>query len=115
MIPYFSRRIEANEVGLRIIEIECEKCNCRYGYELARMGTGHGVAHYGIGTNSAAQSARAGSLVDLQSRLTQEAELVPCPQCQWVSRALLQGYRRGLYRGSGWLALGIAGLGSLAS
>jgi hypothetical protein len=47
---------------------------------------------------------------NLEKRLALEAELVPCPQCQWINGDSIAGYRRGRYRGLGtaaaWVGFG---------
>jgi hypothetical protein len=115
MVAYFQKRVEAALVGQRVVSVECDKCDCRYFYELSRIGTGSGIAPYGVGTASATHSAQEQSQRELSGRLELEAELVPCPRCNWINDELVLGYRRGQYRRVGMFALGVASLGTIGS
>lgn len=115
MIFYFQKKVESACAGTRVASVTCDKCNCQYFYELARIGAGSGVAPYGIGTESATGSAQERAQKELQQRMAVEAELVPCPECHWTNDHLIQGYRLGRYRRVGTLALGIAIVGSIGS
>jgi hypothetical protein len=95
--------------------VPCDHCGFTYYYELARIGAGANTASYGIGSSSASKKAQDQSESDLQRRLAVEAELVPCPRCQWISDELVQGYRLGRYRGVGKLAFAIGFAGSILS
>jgi hypothetical protein len=113
MIPILVRTFDAAHVGHRLVEVVCEKCQFRYYYELARIGFGSSMAPYAIGSKRAAKDSTKQAREDLDRRLAQEAELVPCPQCHWINEALISGYRRGRYRGLGKLATVIACVGTL--
>lgn len=113
MVLYFQRRIETATVGSGIASVQCRKCGCDYHYELTRIGTGSSVAPYAIGSASAERSAQQQSRKDLASRLGGEAELVPCPNCNWINNDLVAGYRRSRYRQLGWLAAIIAFFGTV--
>jgi hypothetical protein len=65
---------------------------------LTRIGKGSGTAPYGIGAARAARTAQKQAQQDLERRLACEAELVPCPKCNWLSDELVEGFRRGRYR-----------------
>jgi hypothetical protein len=106
---YSQKSFHAEQVGQRIARVECAKCGCEYFYQLTRIGSGRGVAPYGMGVEEAKRSANEGSQRDLEQRLTFEAELVPCPKCNWINDDLVEGYRRGQYG----VLLGIAVLGGL--
>ena len=115
MLPYYGKNIESADVGGRIVSVECEKCGCEYGYELTRIGTGKGTAHYGLGIENATHVAQNQAQRDLRHRLFLEAELVPCPKCNWINRELVQGYRLGQYRNVKTLALAVGFFGTIAS
>lgn len=115
MLFYFEKQIETVNIGGRVVGVACNKCGCEYFFELTRIGTGIGTAHYGIGTASATRSAREQSQHDLRQRLALEAELVPCPKCNWINDELVQGYRLGRYRRLGMLALGVGFFGTVGS
>ena len=56
------------------------------------------MAPYMIGSGRATRSALDQSERDLNRRLISEAELVPCPSCNWINDDLVRGYRRGRYQ-----------------
>jgi hypothetical protein len=114
MLFYYGKRYDAAKAGQRIVKVGCDRCGCEYFYELTRVGAGAASAPYGIGTQSAIRQAQAMSEQDVQKRLAHEADLVPCPSCNWINDELVQGYRRGRYRGLSGAALlfGILGTAS---
>lgn len=63
------------------------------------MGSGAGVAPYSFGASSASSAAMGGAKADTERRLEGEAELVPCPRCNWINEDLITGYRNSCYRG----------------
>src|ERR1043166_2295232 len=99
MVFYLGNRYDAAILGRTVVGVKCDKCDCVYYFELARVGTGIGEAPYGIGNAEAASAAQRRSESDLQERLATEAELVPCPKCHWINDELVQGYRRSRFRG----------------
>jgi hypothetical protein len=115
MLLYYGRRYDAASVGARVVGVVCEKCGCEYFYELARVGAGAASAPYAIGSAGAERSAKQQARKDLDRRLTEEAELVPCPKCRWINEELVAGHRRGRYRGATTLAVGLGVVGILAS
>lgn len=115
MVLYYGKRVESALIGARLVAVECENCGCRYFYELARTGTGRATAPYAIGTSSAIRSSQDRSQRDLQERLAREAELVPCPECNWINDELVRGYRRGRFRRAGVLAVSIGTIGTAGS
>ena len=116
MMPlYFSKHFDLQHVGDRLVQVHCDKCRCPYFYELARIGSGSATAPYGVGTTSAARSAEKQSQRDLRERLAIEAELVPCPKCNWINEELVQGYRQSRYRRAGLIAIGVGLLGTIGS
>jgi hypothetical protein len=115
MLFYWDKQIVSGRAGTRFVRVECDQCGCEYFYELARIGSGSAPAPYGLGTTAAESSARDQSQRDLLERLTHEAELVPCPKCNWINDELVQGYRQGRYRHIGMLALGVGFFGTIAA
>ncbi len=108
---YHSVTVNIARVGSRHVEQVCDRCGFTFGYILARIGRGSGEAPYGVGKDRAEQSATRKAEDELERRLHEEAELVPCPKCDWVSEQQVQGYRRARHGGLKQLAkiLGIAG------
>lgn len=73
-------------------------------YELTMIGIGTTSAPYGLGATSAETTSKDLSALELQNRLIDEAELVPCPRCHWINEELIEGYRRSRYRWAAPLA-----------
>jgi hypothetical protein len=101
---YFGKHIQSTKAGARLVRVACARCECEYFYNLTRIGIGHGEAPYYIGVARATRSAEKGAQKDLERRLTREAELVPCPNCNWINDELVAGYRIVRYRFLGTLA-----------
>lgn len=112
MFVHWSKHINIEELGRRIVSVECSNCGCEYYYTLIRIGTGSATAHYSIGVEKATRAARKQAREDLNRRLESEAELVPCPKCFWVNDELIQGYRLGRYRSAGTYAAVFAFFGA---
>ncbi|MBC8350776.1 MAG: hypothetical protein H8E66_02235 [Planctomycetes bacterium] len=93
------KQFTSSTVAKMCVGVECDKCGCTYYYELSRIGSGTGTALYGVGQTGASRAANDNSLTDLQQRLATEAELVPCPKCNWINDELVTGFRQGRYRG----------------
>ena len=115
MVFYYGKRFNSAFVGVRLVEVVCDKCGCEYQYKLARVGSGTAGAPYGIGSARAALSADKQARDNLNRRLAEEAELVPCPKCQWINDELVLAYRQGRYRGWTMLAGGLGLVGTLIS
>jgi hypothetical protein len=115
MFVHWAKHVNAERVGGRIIRVQCAQCGCEYFYKFTRIGTGRGTAHYGLGVARATRSANQQAEKDLERRLTSEAELVPCPQCNWINEELIAGFRRGRYRSLGEAAGLIAKIGGIVT
>jgi hypothetical protein len=115
MFIYYGKTFHSSQAGVATIGVVCDQCQCTYYYELSRIGTGAHTASYGIGEGSAADKAQDQSASELQERLAVEAELVPCPKCNWISNGLVNGYRLGRYRGLGNAAFIVGFVGSALS
>lgn len=98
-IVYFGKQFNSASIGSAVVGVRCDRCACEYYYELARIGAGQSTAPYNLGQNFAAEASQANAERDLQERLKSEAELVPCPKCNWINDELVRSYRRGRYRG----------------
>ncbi len=115
MFLYHGKTFESALGGKCVVGVVCDQCGGTYYYELARIGSGARTAPYGIGSSSASQKAEVQSQTDLARRLASEAELVPCPRCNWISDELLRGYRLARYRSVGKLAFALGLAGSILS
>jgi hypothetical protein len=110
---YFGKRFDATKREQRVVQVQCDQCGCEFFYELARVGIGAASAPYYLGQGSAARRAMKYAEVDLERRLNREADLVPCPECNWINNELVRKYRNGRYRGGGKAALLIVILGTI--
>lgn len=115
MLFYWGKTFGSERVGQRLVRVECTECGCEYFYILARIGTGVVTAAYGIGQAGASRRAEEQSQGDLEERLARDAELVPCPKCNWVSAELVRGFRLSRYQGFGGCAFVIAFAGTSLS
>ena len=115
MIHYHAKTYTAASVGGQIIAVTCEKWGCDYFYELARVVTGSASSPYGLTNSAASESAAKQARDDLGRRLESEAELVPCPRCEWINGDLVAGYRWGRYRKWGIFAALCAIIGTATS
>jgi hypothetical protein len=115
MLLYFDRTFTETVSGNRLVELKCEHCSGVYYYLLARVGRGAATAPYMIGQKRAAQKAKEKARRDLEKRLRDESELVPCPKCQWINESLVQGFRQTYYRGWGIGAIVVGSAGTFFS
>ncbi len=99
MPVYIWTKHTASETGTRLVEVRCEKCDCTYFYELTRVGTGTESSPYFLLEDWARDTAVAKAKADVERRLASEAELIPCPRCNWINEELIEGYRRSCYLG----------------
>lgn len=113
MIVHWSKHIKIEQLGKRVVSVECSHCGCEYYYTLIRIGTGSATAPYSIGVGRATKSAQKQANEELNRRLNSEAELVPCPQCFWINDELVEGYRQGRYRSLMGFAVFFAIIGSV--
>ena len=111
MFVHWAKHINAERIGGRMVRVACARCECEYFYKFTRVGTGTGTAHYGLGVGRATATANKEAQKDLDRRLATEAELVPCPKCNWINDELIAGFRCGRYRNLGQAAKLIAGIG----
>jgi hypothetical protein len=110
---YHAKVINAERVGGQLVRVKCARCGCEYFYKFTRIGVGSSQAPYGLGVDRATRKANEKAQKDLQRRLASEAELVPCPQCNWVNEELVAGFRRGSYRKLGDIGGLIAAAGGV--
>ena len=114
-LPHWEKTVHAERLGGRVVRVQCTMCGCEYFYVLTRIGKGAGTAPYSIGVGAATRRAQKQSQRDLDRRLAQEAELVPCPKCHWINDDLVRGFRLGCYRPLGKLAFVIGLVGTITS
>lgn len=112
MFIYVAKTFTATASGKQLVPITCAKCHTQYAYELARLGAGTGSAPYYIGQQSAQNRAQRAAEKALARRLEREAELVPCPKCNWIDEEQISRYRRMHY---GWVLVTGCILAALAA
>jgi hypothetical protein len=110
-VHYHAKQINAERVGGRMVHVVCTRCGCEFFYKFTRIGKGSAQAPYGLGVDRATRKANEKAQKDLDRRLASEAELVPCPKCNWVNDELVAGFRRGSYRRLGEAGVLIAAAG----
>lgn len=115
MLPIHGKSFHTTGIGVRLIAVRCEKCNREFFYELARIGEGRASALFGIGSQAAIDSSLQEAAQDVSSRRHHEAELVPCPSCNWINNDLVLGYRQTRYRGLARFGIILAGIGIVVS
>jgi hypothetical protein len=111
MFLYFGEHYERNQVGARLVRVECAHCGCEYFYQLTRIGIGRSMAPYYLFRARAAQRAVERAQRDIKQRLERDTELVPCPKCHWINEDLVVGYRRSRYKSFNRLAFAIIAIG----
>jgi hypothetical protein len=102
MVFYFSIQNSSTVALYKLVSVTCEKCGCAYFYELTRFGSGSTEAAYGV-LELYHLTARQQAEAEARHHLANDAELVPCPACQWVNEDLVTRFR--MARTAGWAAL----------
>jgi hypothetical protein len=100
MIVYSSKTFTSRLAKPRLIDVTCEKCNCKYCYMVVRRVATRRTAAYGIREDKALNNAQ----VDAQNRvnrlLATAVEPVACPDCGWFQSDMVEVLRR---RKTNWL------------
>jgi hypothetical protein len=112
MIIHWSKQINIEQIGKRVVRVQCSNCACEFFYKLIRVGVGTGTAPYSIGVARATRNAQKQANEDLERRLKSGAELVPCPNCLWINEELILAYRLGRYPNVGSFAVACAVIGT---
>lgn len=76
--------------GRKVSQVVCEKCETVYYFILGRIG--ESVLEAFVDYPSIRRQHTAQEV--LETRLAGEAELVPCPNCCWISQPLVDGYAK---------------------
>lgn len=79
------------------MRVVCDRCKTEFFYELTRVGMGKASAPFLVGVGAANGRAERAADKDLAKRLAREAELVPCPKCNWINEEAIAAYRATLY------------------
>lgn len=92
-----SKTITALVNDRRLASVECEKCKTQFHYWLMRTASGNADHCIGMDEELSVQDAEWKAHQALMRRLKQEADLVPCPQCNWVNEELIARYRKHVF------------------
>jgi hypothetical protein len=111
---YIGKNFTATVTGSVVREIQCERCESAYGYQLSRVAQGTASAPYYIAQGAAQRRAERSAAKRLAKLLEHDEELVPCPGCGHVHTRAVLAARRRSYKplksfGIGAIALGAAG------
>lgn len=74
--------------------VRCEKCNSEFAYEMKREGSGSGTAILFVKNQGARERASAKAQAELSSRLQNECDPVPCPECGCYQEHMIPVIRR---------------------
>jgi hypothetical protein len=77
-----------------LMQAQCEKCGLTYYYIMPRHVKTSAIAWLHIAKARTERRAVEKAQRKLERIINQEAELVPCPQCYWISQSLVEGYGR---------------------
>lgn len=105
MFVYFGKRFSAVIAGRRIKQVTCDNCQSQFSYELVRTASGVGHSPYNTDNEGAAFRADNEARQNLDRRLSQEVELVPCPSCNWVNEGAVRQFQASSYRKLPWLSV----------
>ncbi len=74
--------------------VHCEKCDIVYAYEVTRHGTGEAFNPLFLAGEAAQKKCEEDAVKDVQRKLDQAIEVVPCPGCGWISEEMWGEARR---------------------
>src|SRR3954466_10416576 len=96
---YVAKTYYARSTGKALREVQCEQCNGRFFYWLSRSAQGSGDAPYFLGGDRAAQKAKKTAEEMLHKSLAKDYDVVACPHCQHIQRAMIRHARRSMHYG----------------
>lgn len=111
MIIYASKSFTASVSGSTVKEVNCEKCQGHFFYQLARTASASAAAPYYIGQAWAKARAEKAAARKLAAKLQLDSELVPCPHCGHIQSLMFANERKRMHRGLLLLAWVIPALG----
>lgn len=88
------KQIDIHAHGLRIKDVQCEKCQTQFGYQLQRSAKGSATGFRFSQNKDATRRADDAAITLLTKLLDEQDELVPCPVCQWVNQDMINHYRK---------------------
>ena len=96
--------------------VTCEKCGHGYGYLVTRTGYGFVYSHWGLIDFGRPDRVQGDADVELEKKLRNAVEAVPCPKCGWYQKHMLARAREERFGWILWagLAGGFVGGGAVA-
>src|SRR5262245_36517944 len=109
------REYTANAIGHAVRAVKCESCQAEYVYVLKCEGTGYGTSLLFLDNRGAEERADKAAVSDLEDKLANAVDGVPCPKCGWYQANMvthiLTEWGGGLgFAGIAAIALGLFGL-----
>lgn len=95
---YVWKEYKANVSGTVIKRVTCEKCSCKYAYELVRSARGGGTSVYLLDNAGAEDRARARANKRLRRQLEHGIDPVGCPDCGWYQADMVKEAKRRMLR-----------------
>jgi hypothetical protein len=86
----------AQVTGSTLKVVQCEKCQANYAYVMTRTSTGHGRSILFLDNAGAQDRARQRAEDNLNYRLENACDPVPCPDCGWFQEEMLPKARKTL-------------------
>jgi hypothetical protein len=101
---YVWKEYTANLSGTVVRRVACEKCQCKYAYELTRKACGKGTSVYMLNNAGAQDRAQAQASKRLRRQLERGIEPVGCPDCGWYPADMVAEAKRRRMRPIIWIA-----------
>jgi len=93
-VPVFGSSHGATVHGAIVKRVQREQCGARYVYQMERSAQGSGLNPYLLDERGAAWRAKVRARSKLDQRLEKDCEVVPCPECGFVSAEMVKEARR---------------------
>lgn len=94
------KTIQVKSQSQRLKEVQCEQCGMLYAYRMTRSAIGQALGSRNVylsNLKAVTAQAKQRSMALLDKKLENDADLVPCPACQWVNRRAIRAYGRHRY------------------
>ena len=90
MLIYSGKTYSSTLIRTAIKDVACEKCQCRFTYEMVRRGTGSGHSAYHLDNKGAEARAVTKAADALVKILIEGDDIVACPSCGWFQQEMVQ-------------------------
>jgi len=104
------RLYTATRMGRAVKLLRCERCGGEYSCEVIRRTKGEGISPYFLRNAAAEAEAVEEAEQKLADELAAGIEPVPCPDCGWFHKKVVNEMRRRSYRWMLWTGWVFAGL-----